>query len=79
MGTNTKEADIEYPFELGEVFNYTLDGVSIHPVYSFRRGRKPLRDFTMKPMVTIKQSRSLMAVIGEHLEWINNIVVTPQY
>ena len=23
---------MEYPFELGEVINYTLDGVSIHPV-----------------------------------------------
>ena len=27
-----KEADIEYPFEPGEVINYTLDDVSIHPV-----------------------------------------------
>ena len=27
-----KKADIEYPFEHGEVINYTLDGVSIHPV-----------------------------------------------
>jgi hypothetical protein len=27
-----KRADIEYPFEHGEVINYTLDGVSIHPV-----------------------------------------------
>ena len=27
-----KEADIEYLFEHGEVINYTLDGVSIHPV-----------------------------------------------
>jgi hypothetical protein len=25
-------ADIEYPFERGEVINYTLDGLSIHPV-----------------------------------------------
>jgi hypothetical protein len=25
-------ADIEYPFEYGDVINYTLDGVSIHPV-----------------------------------------------
>ena len=25
-------ADIEYPFEHGEVINYTLDGASIHPV-----------------------------------------------
>ena len=27
-----QRADIEYPFEHGEVINYTLDGVSIHPV-----------------------------------------------
>ena len=27
-----KKADIEYPFEHGEVFNCTLDGVSIQPV-----------------------------------------------
>ena len=27
-----KKADIEQPFELREVINYTLDGVSIHPV-----------------------------------------------
>jgi hypothetical protein len=23
--------DIEYPFEHGEVINYTLDGASVHP------------------------------------------------
>jgi hypothetical protein len=27
-----KKEDIGYPFEHGEVINYTLDGVSIHPV-----------------------------------------------
>ena len=27
-----KISDIEYPFDHGEVINYTLDGVSIHPV-----------------------------------------------
>ena len=27
-----KQADIEYPFDHGEVINYTLDGVSIQPV-----------------------------------------------
>ena len=27
-----KKTDIEYPFEREEVINYTLDGVSIHPV-----------------------------------------------
>ena len=31
MGKN-KKADIEYPFDHGEVIHYTLDGVSIHPV-----------------------------------------------
>ena len=29
---NFFKVDIEYPFEHGEVINYTLDGVSIHPV-----------------------------------------------
>ena len=35
MFSNTSKnnkADIEYPFEDGEVINYTLGGVSIHPV-----------------------------------------------
>ena len=27
-----KKADIKYPVEHGKVINYTLDGVSIHPV-----------------------------------------------
>ena len=27
-----KKSDNEYPLEYGEVINYTLDGVSIHPV-----------------------------------------------
>ena len=31
-GKEEKKADIEYPFEHGEVINYTMDGVSIHPV-----------------------------------------------
>jgi hypothetical protein len=30
--TMPRKADIEYPFEHGKVSNYTLDGVSIHPV-----------------------------------------------
>ena len=32
MGNKTKKSDIEYPFEHGEVNNYNLDVVSIHPV-----------------------------------------------
>ena len=27
-----KKTDIQYAFEHGEVINYTLDGVSIHPI-----------------------------------------------
>ena len=27
-----KKADIEYPFEHGDIINYTLDGVSLPPV-----------------------------------------------
>jgi hypothetical protein len=27
-----KKANIQYPYDHGEVINYTLDGVSIHPV-----------------------------------------------
>jgi hypothetical protein len=33
----------------------------------------------MRPMVNLKQLQSLMAVKGENLGWINNIVVTPEY
>jgi hypothetical protein len=60
-----KKADIEYPFEHGEVINYTLNGVSLHPVtakiqasfltYSCQRGRNPLRDFTMRPILIFKK------------------------
>ena len=32
MGKHLNKANIDYPFEHGEVINYTLDGVSIHPV-----------------------------------------------
>jgi hypothetical protein len=31
-GQKNNRADIEYPFEHGEVISYTLNGVSIHPV-----------------------------------------------
>jgi hypothetical protein len=70
-----KKADAEYPFEHGEVIIYILDGVSIHPVTTrymrppqlrCRRGRNLFRDFTMRPMVILKQFQSLMAVIGEN-------------
>ena len=70
-----KKANIEYPFEHGKVINDTLDGVSIHPVTTkiqasfltqLQERMKPLRDFTMRPMVSLKQLQSLMAVIGEN-------------
>jgi hypothetical protein len=32
IGRWVRKADLEYPFEHGDVINYTLDGVSIHPV-----------------------------------------------
>jgi hypothetical protein len=55
---------VKYPFEHEEVINYTLDGGSIHPVTTkiqapfltqLPESKEPLRDFTMRPMVTLKQ------------------------
>ena len=72
MSNNTKKADIKYPFEQGKVINYTLDDESIHPVTTkiqmsfLTPKRKETADLTMKPMVTLKQLQSLMAVIGEN-------------
>ena len=77
------KADVEYPVEHGEVINYTLDGVSITKIQasflSCRRGRKPLKNFIMNTMVTLKQLQSLMAAMGDNWGWVDNIVVTPQY
>ena len=36
MGVKLKKADIEYPFEHGEVINYTLDGVAIQSLQIYR-------------------------------------------
>jgi hypothetical protein len=63
-----KKADIEYPFEHGEVINYPLDGVPIHPVtikiqVSFTNpvaGEEGNRS-GISPMVTLKQLQSLMS------------------
>ena len=72
IGRWVKKSDIEYPLEHGEVINYFLDGLSIHPVttkiqiLSCQKIRKLLRDFTMRLMVTLKQSQSLTAVIREN-------------
>jgi hypothetical protein len=66
---NKNNSDIDYPFEDGEVINYTLDCVSILPVTTKVQAsfltQLPLRDFTMRPMVTLKQLQSLVAVIRE--------------
>jgi hypothetical protein len=69
-----KKADTEYPFEHCEVTKYTSDGVSICPVITMIRAsfltqlpeRKETGDFTMRPMVTLKQIQSIIAVIGEN-------------
>jgi hypothetical protein len=67
-----KKADIEYPFEHGEVINYTLDGVSIHPVTTKIQAsyltqlpdrKVTLWDFTMRPMVTLKQDGTILQLL----------------
>ena len=77
---------IEYPFEHSEVINYTLDGISIHPVTSkiqmsfltqLLEKKEIAQGFYHKANGDFKNS--LMAVIGEKWGWINNIAVTPQY
>jgi hypothetical protein len=75
------KADIEYSAEHGEVINCTLDGVSIQPVttkiqLSFLTQLPERKE--MRPIVTLKQLQSLIAVIGENIGLIN-IVVNPQY
>jgi hypothetical protein len=54
MGKKFK-ADIEYPFEHGEVTNYTLHAVSIHTGVlpnSVAGEDGNCSDFTLRPMVT---------------------------
>jgi hypothetical protein len=60
------KADIEYPFEHGEVNNYSLDGVSIHPVTTMiqasfltqlSESKETAQGFQRK-MVTLKQLQS---------------------
>jgi hypothetical protein len=75
----TNIEDTEYPFEHGEVINYTLDGVPVTAKIqvSFQTHLPERKEWW--PMVTLKQLQSLMAVIGENGRWINNIGVIPQY
>ena len=49
----SSKADINYPFEHGEVITYTLDGVSIHGVSIHYKDTGALPNFTMRPMVTL--------------------------
>jgi hypothetical protein len=61
-----KKTYIEYPFEQGEVINYTLDGVSIHPVTT------KLQASFLTQLLERKETHgdfktSLMAVIGENI------------
>ena len=62
-----KQADIEYPFEHGEVLNYTLDGVSIHPVTTkiqasfltqLPERKETAQAFHHDEMVTLKERQS---------------------
>jgi hypothetical protein len=71
------------------VINYTLAGVSIHPVTTkihvsfltqLPERKETAQWFHHDANGDFKQLQSLMAVIGENWEWLNNnIVVTPQY
>ena len=82
-----EKADIEYPFEHGDVINYTLDGVSIHPVTTkihasfltqFPERKETAQGFHHEANGDFKTIAEFN-VIGEKWGWINNIVVTPQY
>ena len=54
-GEKRKKADIEYPLEHGEVLNYTLDGVSIHPVTTRIRYRSQLNLIQLRERKEIAQ------------------------
>jgi hypothetical protein len=43
MGKKNSKADIEFPFEHGEVISSTLDGISIHPVTTKIQASFPTR------------------------------------
>ena len=58
--------DIEYPFEHGEVINYTLDGVSKHPVTTKIQESLLTQWPERNEIVILKQLQSLMALIGEN-------------
>jgi hypothetical protein len=77
-----------HPFEQGEVNNYSLDGVPIHPVTTkihasflthLPERKETTQGFHHEAKGDFKKfKQSSMDVIGEKLGWIS-IVVTSQY
>ena len=70
-----KKADIEYPFEHGEVINYTLDGVLIHSKIQasfpsqLPEKKETAQGFHHEANGDFKTVKLLMAVIGENWGW----------
>jgi hypothetical protein len=61
-------ADIEYPFQQGEVINRTLDGVSIYPVTA-KIQMSFLTQFSERKETALgfhNEANGLMAVVGEN-------------
>jgi hypothetical protein len=87
MGNIFFKADIEYPFEHGEVINYTLDSVSIHPVTT--KIQVSLLTYLMERKENAQgfhheangDFKTVIEFNGcdRRKGWINNIIVTPQY
>ena len=78
MGNNNK-SDIEYLLKHGQVNSYAVDDVLTHTDTKRQSSFwTELQDFTVRPLVILKQLQSSMAVMGEKWGRINNIVVTPQ-
>jgi hypothetical protein len=76
-----KKADIEYPFEHDEVINYTLDGISIHPVTTKTQAsfltelperKETAQEFHHEANGDFKTVTEFNGCDGG---WINNIVV----
>ena len=83
-----KKAHIEYPFEHGEVINYTLDGLSIHPVTTNIQAsfltQLPERKETAQGLHheangDFKTVTELNDCDRRKVRMYQNIVVTPQY
>ena len=70
-----QKADIEYPYQHGDVINHTLDGVSIHQVTTklqvsfltkLPERKETAQGFYHEANGDFKQLQSLMAVVGEN-------------